>query len=123
MQERRTTPRIRTYRPVRVQGQTTPRVLETLTKDIALGGLRCLSPTVFPVSAPLQLEVTLGAGEEPLTVRGRAAWFRTLPDGDQYDLGVVFVDLSEQDKLRLSAYLSRLSQQAVAPAPSQPSLL
>lgn len=111
-EERRATPRIRAYRPVRLHHAGIPRVVETLTKDLAVGGLRCVSQVLFPVSTEVNVELMLSTGSEPLTARGRAVWFQTIPHSEQFDLGISFLDLAPADKRRLSVYLDRLSSQS-----------
>ena len=107
--ERRIKLRLRAYRPVRLQPRGSATVIETLTKDISAGGMRCLSPKPVPVSTPVTIELHFGAGQEPLLVEGRTVWFQTLPESDQYDLGISFVDLTEQKQRRLSAYFESLT--------------
>ena len=109
--ERRNTPRVRAYRPVRIAKSGTSHVVETLTKDIGMGGVRCITPTLFPVSSEVSVELVLSTGEEPFIVRGRAIWFRTIPHSEQFDLGIAFIELPAQNKRRLSAYIDRLSSQ------------
>ena len=105
--ERRTSARIRAYRPLRLHPRGSP-VIETLTKDLSTGGVRCLSPTAIPVSTPVSIELVLGSGQEPLQVEGRMAWFQTMSDSEQYDLGISFAGLPEQKQRRLSAYFASL---------------
>jgi len=110
-EERRSDPRIRAYRPVRLQQPSTPLVVETLTKDLGLGGMRCISPSLFPVSSELNVELVLSRGEEPFTVRGKTMWFRTIPQSEQFDIGIVFLEVPAEKKRRLSSYLDRISHQ------------
>ena len=84
MQERRGSRRVRAYRPLRLSDARSPRVIETLTKDLAVGGLRAISTTVFPVSTEIRLELVLSEGHEPLTVKGRAVWLHTIPESEQF---------------------------------------
>ena len=107
--ERRRAPRVRAYRPVRLCKPSLPPVFETLTKDLSLDGMRCLSPTWFPVSSDLNVELTLSDGEEPLSVTGRAVWFRMIPYSDQFEVGFSFQGVPPQTKRRLSGYLDRLA--------------
>jgi len=107
--ERRAASRIRAYRPVRLHQTGNSRIIETLCKDVSDGGLCCLSPVAFPVTSELELEIVLSSGQEPVTVRGRTSWFRSIPQSDQFDLGICFGDLPPADKRRLSAYINRLS--------------
>ena len=110
-EERRTTARIRTYRPLRLQRSQAPGIVETLTKDLAPGGLRCLSSTLVPVATEVDVELVLSRGEEPVIARGRAVWFRMIPESEQFDIGIEFLDLDPQSKRRLSVYIDRLSSQ------------
>jgi len=105
--ERRRTSRIRAYLPVRLSTGSHQPVIETLTKDLGPEGLRCLSPTAFPVSSELNVEIILAAGQESVALRGRTAWFRTIPFADQFDIGLNFIEISPQTKRRLSSYLER----------------
>ena len=111
MEERRRSPRVRAYRPVRLLHSPAPQVVETLTKDLAAGGVRCVSPTVFPISTELTVELALSTGDEPLTVRGQLVWFRTIPHSEQFDLGIAFRDMPQQHIRRLSGYLANISRQ------------
>ena len=114
VEERRSTPRIRAYRPVRLYKPSSPHVTETLTKDLGIGGFRCISATLFPVSTELNLDLVLSSGDQPLTTRGKTVWFQSIPQSEQFDLGIAFLELSPQDKRRLSAYLDRLASQSVS---------
>ena len=108
--ERRACARIKAYRPVRLyKSASSPHLVETLTKDLCADGLRCVSSTVVPVATELQVEVTYAPGEEPFIARGRAVWFRALPDSEQFDVGVSFIDSQPGTKRRLSAYIDRLN--------------
>jgi hypothetical protein len=113
-EERRTTTRIRTYRPLRIQRFQTPGVVETLTKDLAAGGLRCLSSTLVPISTEVEIELALSRGEEPILAKGRAVWFQTIPESEQFDIGIKFLDLEPQSQRRLSAYLDKFSRQTAS---------
>ena len=107
-EERRANPRVSAYLPVRLHPNHQLKVIETLTKNIGSGGTRCVSPTVFPVSAQMSVEFSLSPGQEPIVLRGRTAWFRLIPESEQYDLGITFVDLPPKTKIRLSTYIDRL---------------
>ena len=112
VQERRTAQRFRAYLPVRLRKQNTPQVVETLTKDLSTGGLRCVSPTLCPVATDVTVELMMSIGEEPLLLRGKTAWFRAIPESEQFEFGVTFSEFSPQSKRRLSAYLERLADRS-----------
>lgn len=108
--ERRAKSRIRAYRPVRLVQPGNSRIIETLTKDVSEGGLCCLSPVALPISSDIAVELSLSTGQEPLNIRGKTTWFRTIPESEQFDLGISFAEVSQADQRRLSAYLSHLSK-------------
>ena len=110
--ERRSSSRIRAYRPLRLQVPKTHRVVETLTKDLGMGGICCISSTLFPVLTELTVELTLSTGREPLSIRGKTVWFRMIPHSEQFDLGIAFQEMPAEDKRRLSAYLDHLVSQS-----------
>ena len=108
--DRRTSARVRVYRPLQLRQPGGGRPLvETLTKDIGTGGFKCLSTILIPVSTEVRVHLMLSTGDEPLEIRGKAAWLREIPESEQFDLGIAFLDLSPQTKRRLSVYLERLS--------------
>ena len=102
---------------MRLEFRGLPEIIETLTKDIGLGGLRCILPNPIPVATPVVLELVVGPGQEPLSLPGRAAWFRMLPQSEQAELGIVFEDLPVETRRRLSTFFDRLAQQP-APIPA-----
>ena len=109
-QDRRQFPRNTCRLPVRLYPKQEPRVIETLTKDLSLGGLRCLSRQEKPSGAPLSVELMLEPGERPLTVRGHVAWSRPIQQSDQFEVGISFYAVQENTKKHLSSYLDRLAQ-------------
>ena len=115
--ERRRTPRIRCYLPVRLypRGATTP--IETLTQDFGPGGLRCLSPIPLPVSTPLSVEIDLGPGWEPVRLTAQTAWFTAVPYSEQFHLGLAFHDESGKIQQLLSRYLDRAFGQPSSQSP------
>ncbi|MDP3721893.1 MAG: PilZ domain-containing protein [Candidatus Omnitrophota bacterium] len=108
--ERRSAPRIRAYRPVRLTPPGSRHVIETLTKDLSVGGLCCVSGIPLPVATELLVELMLSTGAEPVTARARTAWFRAIPNSEQFDLAVAFTEIEEETKRRLSMYLDHLSK-------------
>ena len=106
--DRRRTARLRAYFPIRVSHPSGRGVVETLTKDVASGGIRFLSPVLFPVASEVRVDLLLSAGEEPVNAGARTIWFRTIPHSEQFDIGLAFHSLSPQNERRLSVYLSRL---------------
>ena len=107
--ERRVASRYRAYRAVRLHQINPPQIVETLTTDLAAGGMRCVSPCYFPADREVQVELLLSDGAEPCVVTGRPVWALPLPGSSHIHLGVVFVDCTSRNKRRLSAYIINLS--------------
>lgn len=112
-QERRQSPRLHAYLPVRVS-RTGTRVVETLTKDVSASGARFLAPEPSPVGTRVKIELTLASPHQVVTVQGRTAWFRVLPDSDQFDIGLKFEDLDKESRILLSRYLELHQQPTVS---------
>lgn len=94
--------------PVRLYSRHHSKVIETLTKDLGVGGLRCLAPSAKAVSSPVSIEIALGPGEKSLSLGGRIAWVGLVPHSQQFYLGLAFHDLSAEDTTRLSRYLEKV---------------
>ena len=106
-EERRASPRVLAYLPVRLHPNHQLKVIETLTKNIGQGGARCVSPAMLPASSEVTVEIALAPGQEPMVLRGRTAWFRMIPESEQYDVGIAFLDPPQKTKQRLSTYIDR----------------
>lgn len=109
LQERRKTPRVRCYLPVRLYPQGEQRVIETLSKDLGLDGLSCLSPVHRPVASPLAVEINLGQGQPPLHLRATLSWFTEVANGEQFQLGLNFDPMTEVESRQLSRCIDRFT--------------
>lgn len=108
-EERRRFRRVACMLPVRIYPTGEHKVIETLTKDLSAGGLKCLSPIPKPVATSVSLELTLGHGELPVNLRAKVAWFQSVPRSDQFYMGLCFLDLSDEEHKRLSRYIENIS--------------
>ena len=107
-QERRRAARIRCVLPLRLYPPGEAKVIQTLTKDLSEGGLRCLSPVAKPVKTLLSVEIDLGPGKKPLTLRAHTVWFQEIPHSEQFYLGIAFQDLSSHHRELLSRYIDTI---------------
>ena len=109
--ERRGAPRLDCVLPLQLYANANhdPKVIETLTKNLSAGGLRCLSPMTKGAASPVSLEMTLGQGERPLSLQAKIVWFERIPHGNQFYLGLAFENISDHDTRRLSRYLEQIS--------------
>lgn len=113
-EERRQAPRIPLYLPIQFRQRSGElQVIETLIKDLSVGGLRCVSPAALPPAVEVSVELPLVAGEEPLTAGGRVVWVQPIPQSEQFELGIAFLSLAPETKRRLSTYLERCSRHLV----------
>ena len=109
LQESRRTPRVRCYLPIRLYPQGEHRVIETLSKDLGLGGMSCLSPVHRPIATPLSVEIMLGQGQPPVNVHAQVIWFTEVPNSEQFQLGLAFDPLNELQSRQLSRCLDRFT--------------
>lgn len=114
---RRKYPRIRIYLPICLQGQGLE-TIETLAKDIALDGMRCLSPHSCPEGTLLSAELLVGHAQAPIRISAKVIWCKESPGGEQCDLGLHFVKISDENMQRLSTYLNHFSSRQRTEVPA-----
>ena len=107
--ERRKSQRITTYLPVRLRLQGSGRYLETLAKDVSMGGIRCMVEGRPTVNDPVVMEVPLYKEVLPIQTQAHVAWVQSVATSRQSMVGVSFDELSPVDRLALAEYLERLS--------------
>ena len=107
--ERRRASRVSCVLPIQISADGTPKIIETLTKDLSLSGLRCLSPSSKPPTSKVSLEITLGKGARPFSLQARVVWYETVPNSHQFYMGLAFDHLTEANSKRLSRYIEKLS--------------
>ena len=106
--DRRKSQRITTYLPVRLRLERSGRYLETLAKDVGLGGVRCLVQAAPELNEVVMIEVPLYKEVLPIQVQARVAWVRPVTDA-QSMVGVCFDHLAATDSQALATYLESLS--------------
>ena len=105
--ERRRYHRIPCVLPVRllVRGASYP--IETLSKNLSLGGLKCLCPAQQAISTPVNVELALGRDPNALSVPAVVSWFQAIPQSEQFFVGLTFDNLSSENRRILSMYINR----------------
>lgn len=78
-------------------GQGVP-AMGGFTRDIAEGGVRFVAHRFIPVATNLTFDMKLSTTRRPLKATSKVAWVRRLPDGDRYEIGLEFNDISDDDK-------------------------
>lgn len=81
----------------------------SLSSDISVGGVRFITEEFLSLTARMVLDVALPLPERPFSAVSKIAWIRKLPAGDKYEVGSQFLEISKDDKNRLSSYLGRLA--------------
>ena len=107
--ERRKSQRITTYLPVRLRLQGSGRYLETLAKDVGMGGIRCVVEGRPTVNDPVMMELPLYKEVLPIQTQAHVAWVQLVATNRQSMVGVSFDEMSSVDRLALAEYLERLS--------------
>jgi Tfp pilus assembly protein PilZ len=114
VKEKRSSPRINARVPV--QFKDIQRPIETytgsITKDISSGGLRFSSNEFLSIFTRLLLEVSVPSFSRPVKAISKVAWIQKVPRSNQYNVGLQFMDMTEEDKKALNSFISK------SPAPA-----
>lgn len=109
VKERRRFPRINVRLPL--QFKDVQRPIETysgtLTKDISEGGVRFISGEFLSIFTRLLLEVSVPSFSRPIKAISKVAWIQKIPRSNQYNVGVKFMDVTEEDKKQLASFVSK----------------
>ena len=108
MTERRSYPRIKVSGSVLYTKDVYPRLTVGSTLDLSLGGARIQS--LYGLAKADKLDITLGIESRAMKCRGRVIYVIER-QGERIQAGVRFEELSTDDKLYLSQYLSHLMEQ------------
>ena len=111
--DRRERPRASCVLPVRLMPLGERTIIETLTKNVSTGGVKCISSIERPVGTRMSVELDLGDRREPVRARGLVSWFGMVPDSDQFFIGITFTELEPDDRRHLSGYLDKLLHASV----------
>jgi len=108
-QERRKAKRIDARLPV--QFKDVQRPIETysgtLSKDLAEGGVRFTSPEFLSVFTRLLIEVSVPSFSRPIKAISKVAWIQKVPRSSQYNVGIQFMDITEEDKKQLASFIRK----------------
>lgn len=81
----------------------------SIINDISIGGVRFITDEFLALTARMVVDIALPVPERPVSAVSKIAWIRKLPNGDKYEIGNQFLEMSRGDKERLSNYLNRLA--------------
>jgi len=71
--------------------------------------MRCLSPKPCPEGSLVVAELMIGHGKPPIHISSIVIWCKESPGGEQCDVGLSFLEISDENKQRLSTYLNHFS--------------
>ena len=108
MNNRRQSSRLTCVLPIRLYLQDELQVIETLAKDIGIGGIRVLAESPVPLSTPVSLELVLRPGETPVHLEATVVWCEPIGHAKSRHLGIAFSHVSVKNSERLSGYLEQL---------------
>ena len=115
VKEKRSCPRINARLPV--QFKDIQRPIETytgsLTKDISEGGIRFASSEFLSIFTRLLVEVSVPSFSRAVKAISKVAWIQKIPRSSQYNVGLQFMDMTEEDKKHLTSFISKSPAPAV----------
>ena len=118
-QDRRRFPRLRAciveYAPV---GKSLPQEM-CFSENISAGGICIFISDDLNVDALLALKIFLPYNDGPLKAKGRIIWrkessFMGKRGVENYDIGIEFTEIDEEDRKSIAAYIRKYSRKKVA---------
>lgn len=109
VKERRRFTRVNTRVPL--QFKDIQRPIETysgtLTKDICEGGVRFIANEFLSVFTRLLVEISVPSFSRPIKAISKVAWIQKQPRGSQYNVGLQFLDMTEEDRKHLASFIAK----------------
>jgi c-di-GMP-binding flagellar brake protein YcgR len=115
MEERRKAPRVQEKAEVRIkladsEDELACKIIRHLTQDISLTGVKVQCNMFIPVNSLLKIELSLRKPVKVIPVTGRVRWIKTIFRDELYEMGVEFVDTSQEAIRILESCLSELTK-------------
>lgn len=96
--ERRKHTRVPFDAAIRVRRIDGSQSMGALGCDLSEGGLRFTTDRFVGVNHKLLMEFEMPLGGRPLRIVGKPAWVRQLGTSESYEVGNLFLELSEEDQ-------------------------
>jgi uncharacterized protein (TIGR02266 family) len=93
---------------VRIEYATVDALFSDFTRNINEGGVFIETDAPAPLDSAVHLRFRLPGTRETLRVSGRVAWISTGPGGNPIGMGIEFEGLTDADRARINALVSRL---------------
>jgi len=81
----------------------------SVVSDISAGGVKFICDEFLALTARMVLDIALPIPDRPISAVSKVAWIRKLPNGDRYEIGNQFLEMSKDDKERLANCLNRMA--------------
>ena len=109
VQERRRQPRVNARLPLQYKDIQRPIEIYsgTLSRDVSQGGIRFISNEFLSIFTRLLLEVSVPSLSRPIKAISKVAWIQKIPRSSQYNVGVQFLDMTEEDKKQLASFIAK----------------
>lgn len=108
MEERRRYIRVNENSHVAYQVMDATQIGDYMTADISQGGLRFYVSEFVPKGTVLKLRLTLKNIFFTFEALAKVAWVREEPHKDRYEVGVEFLNISNEDSLLLMGYIKKI---------------
>lgn len=107
--EKRKFERINTTMSVQYRGirQASDSVISAISRDISTGGVRLLVNEFISVFTRLVLEIAVPSSPKPVRAVSKVAWVRKRPYGEQYEVGVEFMDMPDEGRRGICDFVER----------------
>lgn len=76
-------------------------LIQTLTRDISVGGARVVCDKAFAPGDKVMIKVFLGQGNKKVENPAVIKWTKRIPTTGLYEMGIEFTDLDPEDELTL----------------------
>jgi len=77
-----------------------------LTENISQGGVKILTDTFLPLDSVVRLEINMARYNRKMTLPGKVRWVFEHEDTRIYEMGLEFVDKSQNNTVELKEYLA-----------------
>lgn len=84
-------------------------LMSATSRDISISGMRLLVNEFVSVFTRLVIEVPIPSTPKAIRAVSKVAWIQKRPYGEQYELGLHFLDITEDDRRDIHEYVERLT--------------
>lgn len=104
LRNRRAYERVRCAIPLHYAGEMGP-PQDALMKDLSAGGVCFRAMDFLPIDSWLKIDFALPPLHEAFSMVGKVVWVREVPHLNRHEVGVQFVEISDQEKRHIQKYV------------------